>query len=159
MNFYSIYFICIIIIIIQIYYFYKISFILNDVKQQKPNKLDIYITPDITVKYSDKINDRGVFANKIYNIGDIIEICPTITVPYKISKPLQAYTFEYDNDYNLFPLGYCGMYNHSDTPNTEVIIKYNKQIKLVATKKINIDDEIYISYGQTYWNEIGVLKK
>ena len=112
-----------------------------------------------TVKYSDIINDRGVFANKIYNIGDIIEICPTITVPFKISKPLQSYVFEYDNDYNLFPLGYCGMYNHSDTPNTEVIITNNKQIKFVAIKKINIDDEIYFSYGQKYWNEIGILKK
>lgn len=156
MNNYIIIIIFIIIILLQIYYIYNILFILSDVKQPKPFQFDTYITPNITVKYSKKIKDRGVFANKIYKKGDILEICPTITVPFKISKPLQSYVFEYDENYNLFPLGYCGMYNHSDTPNIESIITPNKQIKLIVLQDIAVNEEIFISYGKKYWDQIGL---
>jgi len=148
--------IIIIIILLQIYYIHKISFILNDVNQPIPSQFDTYITPNISLKYSKKIKDRGVFANKNYKKNEILEICPTVTVPFKISKPLQSYVFEYDENYNLFPLGYCGMYNHSDTPNIESIITPNKQIKLIVIKDIKKDEEIFISYGKKYWDEIGL---
>jgi hypothetical protein len=150
--------IIIIIIILQIYYIHKISFILNDVNQPIPSQFDTYITPNISLKYSKKIKDRGVFANKNYKKNEILEICPTVTVPFKISKPLQSYVFEYDENYNLFPLGYCGMYNHSDTPNVLWNITDNLSIKLSVIKDININEEIYINYGNEYWKIIGIDK-
>ena len=48
------------------------------------------------------------------------------------------------------------MYNHSDTPNIESIITPNKQIKLTVLKDITQDEEIFISYGKKYWDEIGL---
>lgn len=137
---------------------YKLYIITNDVIQPIANKSDIYIIPDITIKYSEKLSCRGVFANKKYKFGDILEICPTILVPFKISKPLQAYPFKYNDTHNLFPLGYGGMYNHSDTPNVLWDITDNLSIKLTVIKDININEEIFISYGNQYWKEININK-
>ena len=97
-------------------------------------------------------------ANKEYKIGDIIEICPTLLVPLKISITLQPYVFKYDDTHNVFPLGYCGMYNHSDTPNVSWIITDNLSVKLEAIKDIKLNEEIYISYGNEYWKNIGTVK-
>jgi hypothetical protein len=141
------------------YYLKKLIIHVIDVKQPISKKSDIYVTPDINVKHSDKLSCRGVFANKEYKIGDIIEICPTLLVPLKISITLQPYVFKYDDTHNVFPLGYCGMYNHSDTPNASWIITDNLSIKLEAIKDIKLNEEIYISYGDEYWKDIGIDKK
>jgi len=157
-----IYVISFIILFIFSYFLYdsicKLYIITNDVIQPFAKKSDIYITPNITVKYSEKLSCRGVFANKKYKFGDILEICPTILVPFKISKPLQAYVFKYNDTYNLFPLGYCGMYNHSDTPNVLWNITDNLSVKLFVIKDINVNEEIYINYGNEYWKIIDIDK-
>jgi SET domain-containing protein len=46
------------------------------------------------------------------------------------------------------------MYNHSDTPNIESRIINSSQIKMTVLRDIDIGEEIFLSYGQEYWEEI-----
>jgi hypothetical protein len=125
----------------------------NDTK--KHSKKDKYIIPDITIKYSNKINGRGIFANKDYKKGDILEICPCIkvTMVTKIidEKPLNNYAYSINDEFSLIGVGYCSMYNHSDSPNTEWTIMNDNQLKIEVLRDIQKSEEIFISYGKNYW--------
>jgi SET domain-containing protein len=136
--------ICIIItlLILQLYSFYLLNYYINN------NKLIIH-------EANNKNHGRGVFANKNFYVGDILEICPVIKQPEEDYKGLiRDYLFSsHTNDYKEYAavaFGYCSIYNHSDNPNcvwimddTDVIIKVIRNIKK--------GEEIFISYGNNYW--------
>jgi hypothetical protein len=115
------------------------------------DKVNIYVRPDVNIKYSEKIKSRGVFANKDYKINDIIEICPTIKLIGNFGGPLQKYVYRYDNKHNLIAFGYCSIYNHSDTPNAVYRIINENQLEIKIIKNIKKDEEIFVSYGDHYW--------
>jgi hypothetical protein len=121
----------------------------------RKNKIDdIYIVPDVTIKYSNTINSRGVFANKNYYKNDIIEICPCIKINSLVHNevPLENYIFKLNKNYCVVGFGYCSMYNHSDTPNASWQIMNENQIRIKIIKDIKKDDEILVSYGDEYWS-------
>jgi SET domain-containing protein len=122
--------------------------ILNWINHDKVNK---YISPQVNIKYSEKISGRGVFANKDYKINDILEICPTIKVTKNFGGPLQKYVYKYDDIHNLVAFGYCSIYNHSDEPNATYRIINENQLEVKIIKNIKKDEEIFISYGDDYW--------
>jgi len=120
----------------------------------RKNKIDDnYIIPDVTVKYSNKINSRGVFANKNFYKNDIIEICPCIKINSLVHHevPLENYIFKLNNNYSVVGFGYCSIYNHSDTPNALWHIINENQISIQILKDIKKDEEILVSYGDEYW--------
>lgn len=122
----------------------------------RKNKIDdIYIIPDVTVKYSNKINSRGVFANKNFYKNDIIEICPCIKINalYDQELPLEDYIFKLNNKYSIVGFGYCSLYNHSETPNAIWNIINENQISIQILKDIKKDEEIMVSYGNEYWEK------
>lgn len=109
------------------------------------NKVNTYVNPDITIKYSKKSKNRSVFANKEYKINDIIEVCPTIKHPKKYGGPLEKYIFDYDYYDNLVAFGYCSIYNISkDTPNVTYRIINENQIEIKVIKNIKKGDEIFL---------------
>jgi hypothetical protein len=129
------------------------NFIFDD--NIRKNKIDdIYLVPDVTVKYSNTINSRGVFANKKYYKHDIIEICPCIKINKLINHevPLENYIFKLNNKYSIVGFGYCSMYNHSDTPNALWHVINENQIRIKIIKDIEKDEEICVSYGDEYWS-------
>ena len=116
---------------------------------------DKYIVPDINIKYSYQIESNGGFSNKKINKGDIIEVCPIIlekTIAINNTEKLKNYHFNYDNEKSAIALGYCSMYNHSDTPNASWVIIDETSMKIQATTDIESDEEILVSYGNEYWN-------
>ena len=120
----------------------------------RKNKIDDnYINPDVTIKYSNTINSRGVFANKNFYKNDIIEICPCIKINNLIypEVPLENYTFKLNKKYSIVAFGYCSMYNHSNTPNALWHIMNENQISIQIIKDIKKDEEIFVSYGDEYW--------
>jgi hypothetical protein len=123
----------------------------NDTREHNIN--DKYIVPDINLKYSNKIKSRGVFANKDYKKGDILEICPAIKFGHRIddSIPLSNYGFNINNNYNILAFGYCSLYNHSDTPNAHWSIINENQIQITILNDIKKNEEIFVHYGETYW--------
>jgi len=115
------------------------------------DSLNIYINPDVTIKYSEKISGRGVFANKDYKKNDILEICPTIKISKNFGGPLQKYVYKYNDTYNLVAYGYCSIYNHSDNPSATYRIINENQLEIKMIKDIKKGEEIFISYGDEYW--------
>ena len=110
-------------------------------------------------------SERGLFATKPYKKGDIIENCPTIKVKnteIEVMSRLNDYVFASYNDKDmvLFPLGYCGTLNHSDEKQnaTWKINPEDDNIIVYAIKNINKGEEIFVNYGNGYWEE-RTLKK
>ena len=121
---------------------------------------DNYLQPNIELKHSAKINDRGVFANKDYKKDDIIEICPGILVGRNsFDNRMNDYLFSYDEDNDMVGFGYCSMYNDSDTPNASWSILSDNILKILAVDDIKKGDEIFVSYGDNYWKTRNIEKK
>lgn len=107
----------------------------------------------VEVRYSN-IGGRGVFATKDYKKGDIIEICPMIYDKCNtiVVGLLKDYLFKVDNQNCGVAFGYGSLYNHSDNykalwePQPE-----NNIIIIRAVKSIAKNEEITVSYGDSYW--------
>jgi len=122
-----------------------------------------YINLDLYLKKS-KLGGkygRGVFSNKKYEIGEVIEYAPFIedtTTNFK--GVIRDYIFRknHNPDKSVVAFGYGSMYNHSDTPNAswDFIDKY---VKISCIKPINKDEEIFINYGGEYWSSRNLKKK
>lgn len=86
---------------------------------------------DLQIKRT-KSKGRGVFATRDFQVGEIIEICPVITLPEKDTKyidntKLYDYYFGWGKKFKrvAIALGYGSLYNHSYEPNAQ----YEKDFK------------------------------
>ena len=136
----------IIIIIIFLCYFFMNN---NSVKN------NLYIDK-ISIKQSLIPNSgRGVFAEKDFKQGEVIEVCPLIT-DYKKNfekSKIKDYTFKskFKPDQEVIVFGMCSMYNHSDNFN----VAHNQDPEnmiFTAARDIKKGEELYVNYGTNYWN-------
>ena len=114
--------------------------------------------------YSDKISikkslipnsGRGVFANKDFKQGEIIEVCTLIT-DYKKNfenSKIRDYTFrsKFIKDQEVIVFGMCSMYNHSNKYNVHHTQDPENMI-YTASRDIKNGEELYVSYGVDYWD-------
>jgi SET domain-containing protein len=104
------------------------------------------------ISYSD-IGSRGVFADRDYKPGEILEVCPCIKQENKdLSGRILDYLFHFNENESLIAFGYCSMYNHIDDPNAEWEVINENQVKIVVKKHIKEGEEIFVSYGDEYWD-------
>lgn len=102
---------------------------------------------------------RGVFSNKNFNVGDLIEQAPYIEDKIKnFCGITKDYVFSSKNGKAVLGFGYVSLYNHSDEPNASWKVD-DKTISIKAIKPIQKDQEITISYGHEYWSSRTNLKK
>jgi hypothetical protein len=119
------------------------------------------INTSYSVKESNILNnnERGLFAEKKYNKGDVIDNCPTIKIKHSdidtVSR-LHDYVFQSYNEEEdvLVAMGYCGMVNHSyEKQNaTWEISKDDSTIKLYTIRDVYPGEEFYVNYGDDYWD-------
>ena len=106
----------------------------------------------ITIKNSPG-KGRGVFADKDFQEGDVIEISHVTVVPQvdEINKTdLQWYVFTWGLQEELYAIahGYGSLYNHSYQPNAQYKkFQYDKIILFTAIKSIKIGEEIFVNYN------------
>lgn len=120
------------------------------------NKLNNSYTDKLTIKQSLIPNGgRGVFANKDFKKGELIEVCPLITDHKKnfINSKIKDYTFKskFKKGEEVIAFGMCSMYNHSDNFN----INHNQDPENMifkAGRDIKKGEELYVNYGGDYWN-------
>jgi len=119
------------------------------------NKNNSYIDK-ISIKKSLIPNSgRGVFAEKDFKKGEVIEVCPLIT-DYKknfANSKIKDYTFKskFKPDQEVIVFGMCSMYNHSDNFN----VGHNQDPEnmiFTAQRDIKKGEELYVNYGTDYWN-------
>jgi len=108
------------------------------------------------------VHGLGVFADKDYVQGDIIELCPYLVADYNdvgdecILHDYMFHTpYEDDEEYYI-PLGFAMVYNHSASPNAEWSIEDgdDRYIRFFALKEIKQGEEIFHDYGDKYWDSI-----
>lgn len=97
---------------------------------------------------------RGVFAQKDFRKGQIIEICPALNClksdwQFLSKTSISQYVFDWGDGTAALALGLGSLYNHSETkPNaeTEVCTK-TRTITYRAIRKIKKGEEILFDYG------------
>jgi len=112
------------------------------------------------------VHSRGVFATEDIEPEELIERCPMVPLEHrtKYHNDPQLYRYLYTHkcpcidctkhgSIFLMVLGYGMIYNHQDTPNTVWNFKYKEGVaEVVATRPIKKGEEIFVSYGESYFN-------
>ena len=94
----------------------------------------------------------GVFAEKTFKKGDLIEEC-YIIVTKGGDKGLEDFYFDVNGKDGIFT-GFGILYNHSEDPNADY--NYNTKRKLAtikADRTIKKGEEIFISYGDEWFKD------
>jgi hypothetical protein len=98
---------------------------------------------------------RGVFARRDIKKGEVIEICPVISVSRhdmsNLSESVLVTYFFYfgkSKERLVIALGFGSIYNHSYEPNAKYKIKpREKTIEFSALKNVKKDTEITVNYN------------
>jgi hypothetical protein len=110
---------------------------------------------------------RGVYADKDFEEGELVDICPVVTFTEKESEDLNKTPFgDYwygwkDEEPNLDPAEYGALaggfglfYNHSSNNNALHIKNFEqKTIEIRAKRPIKKDEEIRIKYNLVWFPE------
>jgi SET domain-containing protein len=125
-----------------------------------------YLAPSRIIVGDSKVQGRGVFSLVDINKGDVVERCPLIQMEYRSKYQLDptifGYTYaRYQEDENTeqhgflmyIATGYGMLYNHQDEPNALWKFDYPALLgDIVAIKNIKAGEEIFINYGNCYFN-------
>ena len=108
------------------------------------------------------VHGWGVFAKEDIMEGEVFEECPVLTLPIEkgeVTSLLIDYRFNWPQggewEEQVFPLGYGGLYNHSENANAYWISNLeNKTFQFISHREIKKGDEIFTWYGDvSYWND------
>ena len=116
----------------------------NDKKKPISTQGNIYIA---TSKKGGEFG-RGVFANKPFKKGDVIESGPMLVDDFSelFCGLYKKYVWNHkDNNKLILLLGYASICNHDDENNADVIF-YDDWYQLIAVKYIKKDEEITNTY-------------
>jgi hypothetical protein len=105
---------------------------------------------NILVKKS-PVHGYGVFANQVFDTGDIIEECYTLISKEEIYQ-LSNYVFSVENKTGV-PLGNAMIYNHSNLPN--MYHEYDAERAVLvfrALRPIRRGEELFHSYGKSWFS-------
>lgn len=101
---------------------------------------------------------RGVFAQRPFAKGEVVETCPLIVKPTDDWGPaLRDYVFQHDDDNSALALGLCSLYNHAAKPN--LVYEYDDLANAMvarAKRAIAPGEELRISYGSEWFSSRGI---
>lgn len=120
---------------------------------KNPEDLTIYENYPVKVMKS-PISGLGVFATRDIKKGEIIEECPCLNVAGDFQGQLPDYVFtsvKNPKTKYIIGLGYGSMYNHKDKPTAEWTVIDDYKMVIKALDNIPKGNEIFISYGDSYW--------
>ena len=106
----------------------------------------------LAVRWSE-IHGQGVFAERHFDAGDVIEVCPVIVLPAPDVELLEktsirGYYYEWNNDGGVaLAQGFGSLYNHSWAPNAQYEQDYDAgTISILCVRPIPPGHEITINY-------------
>lgn len=100
-----------------------------------------------------KLKGRGVFAQKRFLKGEIIETTPVVVVPaeqveFIDQTILTYYYYDWEDKAVAIALGLCTLFNHSYQPNTYYIKKFTeREVQYIAYRDIEVGEEITANYN------------
>jgi SET domain-containing protein len=109
----------------------------------------------ISIKKS-SVHRYGVFADENIKVNAVIEKCPIVIFNTDEKSLLGDYTFTHKENGQLLALGYGSLYNHSSQPNASYSLdSENDLFVFYASRSIKKGEEIYISYGESWFESRG----
>ena len=154
-NIFSIF--CIFCIVVSI----TLTLIISNLKKEPfVNNLNFEVKDSVLLNNG----ERGLFAQKSYKKGDLIETCPTLIMKnneVSDSNIINEHFFQGNKESNsILSLGYCSLLNHSIEKQNCMwkVGKNDKTIKMFAIDDINKGDELYLNYGDDYWSNKSYLQ-
>ena len=112
-------------------------------------------SPSVVVKNTGT-KGRGVFAQKDFDAGEIIETCPVVYLSPKERTHCERTILAYylypwtSTRCGVMVLGYGSIYNHSFTPNAEWQQDFKAKTMIYrASQAIKKDEEILVNYNGT----------
>ena len=103
--------------------------------------------------------DWGVFAESFIPKGTTIEIARTLKIDNKYlfqeGNPLNDYVFRLDKKNSILALGFGSLFNHNNNPSVTYSVTDGK-VYYVTDVDIFPGDEIFISYGDSWWKTRGI---
>ena len=128
-----------------------------------------HILPSAYIDWVEKISGWGVFTKEAIKKHMIVEACPVIVYPEEIlqiaswnaqedrgsnvSLGLSLYSLRWGEGYAAVPMGYGGIYNHSDKNNCQFIPDTANGILYVITERdIEPNEQLLVSYGETWFD-------
>lgn len=115
------------------------------------------------------IHRWGVFAEENIDAEVILEECPVIHIysqPFRnITKEFKDYLFRWPTNieekkmHPVMVLGWAEIYNHNDNNNVIYYSDNEKNVMVYKTvRKVLKGEELFVSYGQDYFDILNVEK-
>jgi hypothetical protein len=114
-------------------------------------KTELFCNPKLVIRRSTVCNGWGVFTTEDIEPDEILQEAPYFLIDTdEVSDNSNVITYSYGmhGKHASVPLGFGGLYNHSETPNAENA--YNEYYGFMihfATEFISAGSEIFIDYG------------
>ena len=129
-----------------------------------------FLKDGIKIEWVEKLYGWGVFTEKDIPAYEVIETCPVFVYPADILKiaawntqdsihaykslGITLYSIRWGDDSAAIPLGYGGMYNHSDNNNCQFLPNQQEGfLHIVSVKEIKAGEQLFVSYGQDWFND------
>lgn len=112
------------------------------------------ITPPDGIRVKEGAHGRGVYAERDFDEGETIEICPTIEIDEEDAGGILGdfvLKSNADPSGNVLMLGYGSLYNHSSDASAQYEQHTDDSLAFVATRRISKGEEITIDYGEEWW--------
>lgn len=99
----------------------------------------------------------GIFTNEFIPANTTIEISPVLKIKFENLrnkfKKIKIWCYDWNEKNSGLSNGFGPLYNHSFNPNVTMKYLKNKYFKFTTTKDIAKNEELFINYGSTWWNE------
>lgn len=132
---------------------------------EEKEKIDLPIHSKIRLGYSG-IEGRGVFATQDISEGELIERCPMVPLSWRMNYHKDPVIWQYcftrscpceeckkHGGHFLMVLGYGQVYNHQNDNSAQISFDMKSLTADIRAKRnIAAGDEIFISYGDKYFN-------
>ncbi|AVH63268.1 SET domain-containing protein-lysine N-methyltransferase [Nostoc sp. 'Peltigera membranacea cyanobiont' 213] len=99
------------------------------------------------------LKGRGIFAQKHFLRGEIVERSPVVVIPAEqvefLDKTILGnYYYDWEDKAAAIALGLASLFNHSYEPNTYYVKKFAEgEVELIAYRDIEAGEEITANYN------------
>jgi hypothetical protein len=128
---------------------------------------DPYIDTRLEIRHIDKIGGWGIFAKETIPVSELVEVAPVVIYP-KVLMDVAVWSCQAEgipnkdlmldqyaihwNGSGAMPLGWVGLYNHSDNNNAEFTADYGRKlIGIITIREIQPNEQICVSYGDDWF--------
>lgn len=141
-------------------------------------KLNVFVDPRLEIQWVPEVNGRGVFAKEDIPTNTLIERAPILHIPRGILNMgywfcqaegipsetfiIDQYTIRWGDGIAGMPLGWVGIYNHSDNFNSHFLGWDDidrSVVGVVTVRDIKAGEQVTVTYGDDFFKQKGYVTK